>query len=268
MIDSDFMSEEDFIMYLFNEGVTVFQNTKGNFNFHNFYPSANDIELQLKLLKKFHDVAGGYSGSSYCRLKDENGKQIEEMKVCIKQFARDMRKIDSKLESTPFEKQIKNIAYEYIEKNEKCMNELKECDYNKIIERSMKNREICLGNAYFDNLFYIRNGEEKKIKIFDIKKCSYNCLEIDGVKLIRRLSKKVFISDKNKLIDKYCRTEELEDDSRILMDILIMYPHEIIKLWKRYKYNKKAWSEEEYIDKLNNVILKDKKKFCSEKEVE
>lgn len=253
MINNDIAAEKNFIIYLNNKGITVMHSISGGFNLHKFYPEENEIDLQLELLKKFHDAASGYKCTAEFQLSDENGKMIEEMKVSAKQFSRDMKKLMVKSEMTEFEKEMSSVSKEYINKINQCISELKCCNYNKIIERSMVNREICLGNPYFDNLFYIKNGEEKKIKVVNTQKCCYNCVEIDGVNFIRRLSKKKANYNLKKITDDYCNLEGLGDESKALINILITYPNDLIKLWSRYRLSKKNWSEQHYIKKLKKL---------------
>ncbi len=63
--------------------------------------------------------------------------------------------------------------------------------------------------------------------------------------------------DFNKCIDEFCKLEGLGESSKVFIKALLSYPYEFIKIYEKYKKNKKNWNEEEYIRRLLNGIKED-----------
>jgi len=124
--------------------------------------------------------------------------------------------------------------------------------YMELVARSMDNVEICLTNVDFDNL-----GKSEIIEIVNFDDIAYNMVEMDCYYFLVKLKRKGFKVDFNKCIDEFCQLEGLGDSSKVFTRALLSYPYEFIKIYEKYKKNKKNWNEEEYIRRLLNGIKED-----------
>ncbi len=214
--------------------------------------SFDTIINQLEAIAEFHKKTMGISGLNVGLLENNTGKKIERFKVYIKKLKRDIKRYENEKAKNRFEELILQKAPEYLDRAEKCIRIIYDNGYYKLIERSMKRNEVCLGNTYIDN---IRKNE--MVNIRDIRKCCYNMVEFDTIHFLGKLKKRHNKLDFKAAISEFCRLEELPLSSEIFIRAVLSYPVEFMKYCERYRYGKKEWNEDEYAKKLLGVIEKD-----------
>ncbi|MPM62613.1 hypothetical protein SDC9_109489 [bioreactor metagenome] len=128
-----------------------------------------------------------------------------------------------------------------------------------LISRSMKNIEVCLTDVDFDNL--VKN---ETLEIVNFDDVAYNLVEMDAYYLLYKLKKRGFVIDFYKCLDKFCSLEGLEDSSKNFILALLSYPHEFMRIYEKYRRNKKSWTENEYIRRFSDAIREDGISFINE----
>jgi hypothetical protein len=78
------------------------------------------------------------------------------------------------------------------------------------------------------------------------------------------LKKKGYNLDYIKCIDRFCNLESLENNSKNFILALLSYPHEFMKIYEKYRRNKKSWTEEEYVKRFLGAIKEDGVSFIGE----
>ena len=137
-----------------------------------------------------------------------------------------------------------------LKKVEETLLFLKEIDYFGIIKRSMKKNEICLGRIDEGNLRVV-----KEIEISSLKDISYNLVEEDIYHYLRKVRRRNPDSQLYTYISKYIEDAFLGDNSREYLRILLLFPYDTIRNWRKYSINKKGLSSEDYV----NIITKSMK---------
>lgn len=207
---------------------------------------------QINIINEVHKLSCGFNGYLRKRINNHTCKLIEDDKIQLKKFRRSLEKIK---ENGPIDR-VEEIVLErgdrVLARGEKVIDTIMNNDYMELVARSMDNVEICLTNVDFDNL-----GKSETIEIVNFDDIAYNMVEMDCYYFLVKLKRKGFKVDFNKCIDEFCQLEGLGDSSKVFIRALLSYPYEFIKIYEKYKKNKKNWNEEEYIRRLLNGIKED-----------
>jgi len=207
---------------------------------------------QINIISEVHKLSCGFNGYLRKRINNHTCKLIEDDKIQLKKFRRSLEKIK---ENGPIDR-VEEIVLErgdrVLARGEKVIDTIMNNDYMELVARSMDNVEICLTNVDFDNL-----GKSETIEIVNFDDIAYNMVEMDCYYFLVKLKRKGFKVDFNKCIDEFCKLEGLGESSKVFIRALLSYPYEFIKIYEKYKKNKKNWNEEEYIRRLLNGIKED-----------
>ncbi len=207
---------------------------------------------QINIISEVHKLSCGFNGYLRKRINNHTCKLIEDDKIQLKKFRRSLEKIK---ENGPIDR-VEEIVLErgdrVLARGEKVIDTIMNNDYMELVARSMDNVEICLTNVDFDNL-----GKSETIEIVNFDDIAYNMVEMDCYYFLVKLKRKGFKVDFNKCIDEFCQLEGLGESSKVFIRALLSYPYEFIKIYEKYKKNKKSWNEEEYIRRLLNGIKED-----------
>ncbi|HAR84779.1 MAG: hypothetical protein E7215_11825 [Clostridium sulfidigenes] len=207
---------------------------------------------QINIISEVHKLSCGFNGYLRKRINNHTCKLIEDDKIQLKKFRRSLEKIK---ENGPIDR-VEEIVLErgdrVLARGEKVIDTIMNNDYMELVARSMDNVEICLTNVDFDNL-----GKSETIEIVNFDDIAYNMVEMDCYYFLVKLKRKGFKVDFNKCIDEFCKLEGLGESSKVFIRALLSYPYEFIKIYEKYKKNKKSWNEEEYIRRLLNGIKED-----------
>lgn len=207
---------------------------------------------QINIISEVHKLSCGFNGYLRKRINNHTCKLIEDDKIQLKKFRRSLEKIKDNGPIDRVEEIVLERGDRVLARGEKVIDTIMNNDYMELVARSMDNVEICLTNVDFDNL-----GKSETIEIVNFDDIAYNMVEMDCYYFLVKLKRKGFKVDFNKCIDEFCKLEGLGESSKVFIRALLSYPYEFIKIYEKYKKNKKSWNEEEYIRRLLNGIKED-----------
>lgn len=213
-----------------------------------------NIFRQLDILKEFHDMSCGFNGCLRNRINNHTCKLIEEEKVRLKKFIRYYERLKETGESDKIEEIFLQHGEDIIKRAQLVLDTINENGYMDLVARSMERVEICLTDVDFDNL-----AKSDAIEIVNFDDIAYNMVEMDCYYFLSKLKRKGFNIDYNESVSYFCTREKLDERSEIFIKAMLSYPHEFLKIFDKYRKNKKNWNEEEYIRRILNSIREDEK---------
>lgn len=210
----------------------------------------------LKVISEFHSRLLGDKGYVENLVQNRTGNTVEKYKMGIRKLKRDVYNIYNNGAKNEFEEMLLKNGETYIRRGDKCINRIMSSDYMGTIERSMKKNEVCIGRTGFDN---IRKAEN--IEIIDINSCCLNIVEEDAVYFLCKLRRKGCKIYYKGLVHEFCKSEGLGVLNSDLIFAMLSYPWEFVKCCNRYRYEKKDWTAEKYVEALDRAIAKDGESF-------
>ncbi len=215
------------------------------------------VEVHKKLM--------GCRLSGLNRLGSNIGKEVEGFKVQIKKLKKDYERIINKDLKNDVDKIILLDGKMMLQKGEEAIDYIYKHGYLGVIERSMNREEICIGRADSGNLRFLEktNSEDSthgvisNKSIFEIgtlKGISYNLVEEDLYKYIKRLQRRQENIDKEEIINTFVHSAHLSLNSIDYLKGLCSYPKDFLKCWERYKYGKKEKTEEDILLELEKSM--------------
>ncbi|MDP4143478.1 MAG: hypothetical protein Q8936_03205 [Bacillota bacterium] len=238
-----------FLEYLKNERIYVIGENE-IFKEEDQY-SEEQVLNQIKTITVFHKAACNYREQEIRSIKSGTGKLIEKYKLNTKTVKYFLRNLNGNSKNE-FENMLIQYSNQYMARAEKCLEAVKRINYVSLIRRSMQNNEICIGNSYFTNLVNM-----DQVKIFSLKECKYDIVEMDCVYLLGKLKRRGIKLNWLKLAKEFCILEQLNNNSEDLITSLVSFPHEYMKCCVRYIKNKKQWTIDEYMENMLKAIEKD-----------
>lgn len=121
----------------------------------------------------------------------------------------------------------------------------------------MNRQEICIGRVDHGNL---RKNKEK-FEIGTIKNMTYNLVEEDMYKYIKKLQRKRINIDEEELINIFVHSSHLSFNSLEYLRGLCSYPRDFFRSWERYRQNKKGKTNDEFLAELKNSLNYEGKSF-------
>ncbi|WP_411169028.1 hypothetical protein ACH36K_18425 [Clostridium sp. MB05] len=214
------------------------------------YKSSEDILKQVENIICFHNKIGEYKENLLPRIGASIGREIDNYTAQIFLISKYLKEIENKdsLNSIDFYL-IKNGEL-LLNKGKKALNHLYSNNYRKLIERSMKNYEICLSRVDESNLTV---SDDNKIFIGTIKYLTYNIKEHDIYSYIKKMKRKDIDISIEKIIDFYVNEENLGVDSREYLRALSSYPNEELRVLEKYIIGKTKLSENEVLESLSKA---------------
>ncbi len=212
------------------------------------------VSNQLYIIREIHNLSCGFNGYLRKRINNQTCKLVEEEKIQLKKFKRSLETISERGPQDRIETIVLDRGYELLDRGQKCIDTIMDNGYMDLVARSMKNVEICLTEVDFDNL-----GKSDAIEIVNFDDIAYNMVEMDCYYFLAKLKRKGFYVDFEGAIERFCKLEDLGQESNIFIRSLLSYPYEFFKVYEKYKKNKKNWSEDEYVRRLLNGIKEDEK---------
>lgn len=241
---------KSFKRYLESRDIKCVESFDGNTNFQSITES--DIQNQVYNISEFHIKTLGYTGYMNKRLDNNIGKTVEQYKMYIKRLSKQINKLRENGINNEFEELLSEYGDIYLERANRCINTIYKNDYIKLILRSMKRTEMCLGNPYFSNL-----RKQKSLEIIDVDGCCYNMCEMDIASFLGKIKRKKIDVDFNNLTRDFCTLESLDKNSYMFILSIISYPYEFVKCCNRYREGTKKWTVEQYAEKLQKAIIAD-----------
>ena len=223
--------------------------------------SLEDIKMQIRNIVTFQNAVKGYKDNILPRIGGSIGKELECYKVQVKNLELDLERITEKIDKNIVDIFILEEGGDLLSRANRAISHVENSNYIKLIKRSMCKYEVCLGAVSEENLRKDKNGN---IEIGTIKYLTYNLVEQDAYSYLRHIKKKNYKIDIEYLIEYFANESLLEEDSIEYLKGLMSYPAESLRLWDKYRRNKKKLTEEEYVDAfykakrndINNLIVK------------
>lgn len=232
--------------YLNEKGIII---TGGYFR-HDRNIEKKEVITQVNLIVTMHKTLIGCEFDGLNRIGSIIGKEVEDFKVQIKRLQKDYEKIVDKHYKNDVDRLIILEGKRMLQQGLEAINYIYRHDYIGSIERSMNREEICIGRADQGNL----KEEEGKLKIGNIKGMTYNLVEEDLYKYIKRLQRKQLDIDENELIKIFVHGSHLAMNSFDYLRGLCSYPKDFLKTWERYSENKKGKTDDEFLKDIKKSI--------------
>ena len=240
------IGELSVIEYLESKGIMV----KGKYFSHNNEFNRKSYENQINIMVELHKVLVNCKFNNLNRFGSTIGKELEGFKVQLKRVERDYQQIFDKDFKNDVEKLFILEGKRMICQGHEAIEYIYNNGYLDVIRRSMNREEICIGRADSANLRKI-NGI---FEIGVIKGMSYDLVEEDLYRYIKRIQKKDIKIDEEELIRLFVHQSHLSLNSIKYLNGLCSYPRNFFRTWERYKENKKNKSEDEYLDSLSRSL--------------
>ena len=209
-----------------------------------------DFTDQVNLIVELNKTLIGCKFSGLNRLASIIGKEVEDFKVQIKRLEKDYNYIVDKCCKNDVDKLILLEGKKILQQGMESVNYIYKHDYFGVIERSMNREEICIGRVDQGNL----KGIKGKFEIGSIKDMTYNLVEEDLYKYIKRLQRRQFDIDQDELIKIFVHGSHLASNSFDYLRGLCSYPKDFLKTWDRYRENKKRKTDEEFLEELKKSM--------------
>ncbi|WP_102401478.1 hypothetical protein [Haloimpatiens massiliensis] len=235
--------------YIEDKGIKIVEEVE----FHKKKISAideKDVEKQLKLISDFHIKMKKCDEYILERIGNETGKLVERFKIELKGAKKIIEDIQKNESRSDIENIIINKGRYILNTGEKCIQNIYSNGYIDTIVRSMDQVEFCLEDVYFNNL----SEKDGILQVKNIKKISYNTVEMDAFNLLSKLKRKGLIMDWSSLITSFCYFENLNSNSGEIIRWLMNYPYDFVKCCNLYRRPKKRWNDEKYKKKLLAAI--------------
>lgn len=222
--------------------------------------SLESIKRQISNIVVFQNASKGYKDNILPRIGSSIGRELEGYKVQVKNLELDLDGITEKVDKNRVDIFILEEGEKLLSRGKRSINHVENSNYIKLIRRSMVNYEVCLGRVCEGNL---SKGENGKLEIGTIKYLTYNLVEHDFYSYLKSIRKKNNILDIEWLIEYFVERSSLEEDSIEYLKGLLSYPVEGLKLWDKYRRNKKNLTEEEYVDGFHKANKNDGKELIA-----
>ncbi|MCI9070078.1 hypothetical protein [Clostridium sp.] len=206
-----------------------------------------DTESQISLIIEVQRILRGKKINMIPRIESSIGREMESFIVQAKRISRMIKYFEEKYNKSDFDLFIVEEGNKILNRANKSLNALNEDEYLKIIMRSMNNYDICLGRVDEGNL----KKEGLAIKIRTTRYISYNMIEQDCYNYIKRLKKRGYKEDINKLINDFVYKSNLNRDSIDYIRILSNYPIESIKVLLKLKEDRERFSDEGWVNQIH-----------------
>lgn len=241
----------DITNYLMNNGIVV---GKDFFSRNIEDKKVINIDKQLELIVFTQSLLMKQKETIIPRIDSSIGKDIENFKVQIKRNTRAINLLKEKKNKEKLDFFIAEEGTKIIKKATDTLEALDNELYLRLIKRSMKNNEVCLGRVDEGNLKVDNYGV---IKIRTVKYISYNLVESDCYSYIKRLKRHQYKENINDVIRKFIHLSALSNESGEYIKILVNYPLEQMRVLSKYRVEGNMLSEEEWIKEINLANKKD-----------
>lgn len=224
--------------YLENNGITVLN---GKIEKHQ---DSTNIFKQIEDIIFFHNKIGPYKENLFPRIGASIGKEVNSYYSQILLINEYLRKIQEKSSLNSIDFYLINRGEELVNLGQKALNHIYSNNFRSLIERSMKNYEVCLTRVDEENL---KVKEDGKIIVSTVKYLTYNLKEHDIYSYIKKIKRRKIDLSIDEIIKYYIKTANLNEDSKEYLRALSSYPNEELKLVERYILGKLKMKEEEVL---------------------
>lgn len=253
-----------FLLYVLKEAIkinefmiTEYLNKENIKIVNKYFPSKKDFNIKdvnehINLIINIHKILMKCKFNGLSRIESKIGREIEGYKVQLKRIKRDYNNLIMKSDKNELDKFLIFEGKNMISQANRALDNIYDDNYLSIINRSMNRKEICLGRVDCGNL-----REQKGVfEIGSLKGISYNLIEEDVYKYIKRIKKRNSFIDESEVIDSFVRASHLSYSSINYLKRLCNYPKDFFKSWECYRKlkNGKTYEDEEYFLEFKKIM--------------
>jgi len=227
-----------------------------------YFPYKKDLNFkeiysQIDLARDIHKILMKCRFNGLSRIESRIGREIEGYKVQLKRINRDYNELIMKINKNDIDKLLIFEGKKMISQGSLAIESINDNNYFSIIERSMNRREICLGRVDGGNL-RIRS---EKMEIGLLRGISYNLIEEDIYKYIKKIQRRNAILEEDEIIDYFVHGSHLAYSSINYLKALCTYPKDFFKNWERYRQANNTKTYEEYVREFDRTMKYELKKI-------
>lgn len=207
--------------------------SKGVYEFDGLVKVKSKIYTNENLFEHINILCDLHERLKGCSIPLNNlmNKMVEDFKVAEVFLKQDIQKYCIGPKNN-FEKNVLEFGDKVLNRIQKILKIISSINYEDIILRGIRNREICAYNVNFDDVKLCSNSQ---IYVKNINEFCENIIEYDYIKLfikIRRLNRNI---DFMKLCAYVCSKEKFSVDSYEFILACISFPYEFIRAISKYR---------------------------------
>lgn len=164
-------------------------------------------------------------------LNNLTNKMVEDFKVAETFLKQDIEKYCFNPKNK-FEKGVLQFGGKVLERIQKILKIINSINYEKIIFRSFKNKEVCVYNVNFNDIQLWTNS---KIYVKSIEEFCENIIEYDYIKFFTKLKRSNRKLDFMKCCAYVCSKENFNTDSYNFILACVSFPYEFIRAISKYR---------------------------------
>lgn len=214
----------NFRSYIMSKGIYEFK--KINESLPKDYTEEN-IYSHINIIYDLHERLKG------CSIPTTNltNKVVEDFKIAELFLRQDIEryKIDPK---NKFEMDVSKFGPKILERVQRILNVIEENEYESLILRSLKNKEICVYNVSLNQIYKDGNSH---IYVKNINDFCENMLEYDYIKFLIKIKRITSNVDFHKYCAYICGKEEFRVDSYNFILACISFPYEFTRIISKYR---------------------------------
>lgn len=207
----------------------------------------NNILKQIDNIVYFHNQIGPYKENLLPRIGGAIGKEINNYYNQIILLDKYLNIIEKKEDLNSLDFYFINRGESLIKLGRRVLDNIYLNNFRGLIERSMKNYEVCLTRVDEGNLKVDIDG---KIVIGTIRYLTYNLKEHDVYSYIKKLKRRQINLKVEEVINYYIELSNLKDDSREYLKALASFPNEELRIIEKYIQGKLSCDDKEILESL------------------
>lgn len=206
-----------------------------------------NILRQIDNITYFHNQIGEYKENLLPRIGGSIGKEINNYNNQIILLDKYLNIIEKKKDLNSIDFYFINRGEDLISLGRKVLEHIYLNNFRGLIERSMRNYEVCLTRVDEGNLKVELDG---KIVIGTIRYLTYNLKEHDIYSYIKKLKRREINLGIEEVINYYIELSKLKDDSREYLKALASFPNEELRVIEKYIQGKFNCDDKEILESL------------------
>ncbi len=207
--------------------------SKGIYEFEKTNKASQKDYTEEKICNHINVICDLHERLKECSIPTINltNKMVEDFKVAELFLRQDIEryKIDSK---NKFEMRVSKLGPEVLERIRKVLSVIEQSNYESIVLRSLKNKEICVYNVSLNQICEDGNSH---IYVKNINEFCENILEYDYIKFLTKIKRMTSGVDFLKCCAYICSKEEFGIDSYNFILASISFPYEFTRVISKYR---------------------------------
>ena len=217
------------------------------------FTNIEEVKRASKKLAELHEASKGYDPPDNSKLKSDLGKWpylMEKRGKALEKMRNMARKKNQKKDFDII--YIKNVDF-YKELALRASNILNKSKYLELCEEAEKEKIFCHHDYNYHNIII---GEDGEIYIIDFDYCKREIRTYDIANFMKKVLKKVNwdIKYAEAIIDSYGEVSPLKEEEYEVLYAYLLFPQRYWRLANRYYYNEVMWSQNIFMNKINNII--------------